>query len=345
MNNERTIKSMSIESNQSNKQLVWEFWQKLESAGADEISKVAASFMTPDMPWHGPDPINELRGAKEFADNFWLPLKHSFSNPRRDSHMFFGGPSNGRADGQGDGRMWVGGTGWFSGVFAHDWLSIPATGEEVQIRWGELCCVEDGRISEIFILLDIVDLLQQAGHDVLPKARGKDGIYPPPLDDDAVYLEAQDEVESERTLKLIRTFIFDALNVYDQEALESMGIADYFPADVQWYGPGGIGACDGLQEFENLHQKHWLHAFPDRAVQDLDNLIAEGAYTGGAGWNGVRATHSGQYLDCPATDRKIGVTGLDFWRREGDKFTENWVFVDMVHLFRQFGVDLFERIR
>jgi hypothetical protein len=25
-------------------------------------------------------------------------------------------------------------------------------------------------------------------------------------------------------------------------------------------------------------------------------------------------------------------------------YVENWVFVDMIHLFRQFGVDLFERM-
>jgi hypothetical protein len=35
---------------------------------------------------------------------------------------------------------------------------------------------------------------------------------------------------------------------------------------------------------------------------------------------------------------------LGFWRLEIDQYVENWVFVDMVHLFRQFGVDLFERI-
>jgi len=39
------------------------------------------------------------------------------------------------------------------------------------------------------------------------------------------------------------------------------------------------------------------------------------------------------------------VNGLDYWRRRGDPFIENWVFVDMVHLFRQFGVDLLARIR
>lgn len=32
-------------------------------------------------------------------------------------------------------------------------------------------------------------------------------------------------------------------------------------------------------------------------------------------------------------------------RREGDQYVQNWVFVDMVHLFGQMGVDLFERMR
>lgn len=94
-----------------------------------------------------------------------------------------------------------------------------------------------------------------------------------------------------------------------------------------------------------MHQRHWLRAFPDRAVQDLDNLFAEGDYTCGTGWAGVRATHKGQYLDYPATGKRLVVNGLDYWRRRGDQFSENWVFVDMVHLFRQFGVDLLARIR
>jgi predicted ester cyclase len=50
-------------------------------------------------------------------------------------------------------------------------------------------------------------------------------------------------------------------------------------------------------------------------------------------------------MDCPATGRPIEVNGLDFWKLENDKYIENWVFVDMIHLFRQFGVDLFERMR
>jgi hypothetical protein len=31
---------------------------------------------------------------------------------------------------------------------------------------------------------------------------------------------------------------------------------------------------------------------------------------------------------------------MDYWRREGDMLVENWVFIDMVDLIAQFGIDL-----
>ena len=121
-------------------------------------------------------------------------------------------------------------------------------------------------------------------------------------------------------------------------------MADYFHPDVRWYGPGGIGACLSFSDFQQRHQRHWLSAFPDRKVQDLDALIAEGVYSGGPGWAGVVATHLGEYLGVPATGRTLRINGLDFWKRDGERYVENWVFVDMVHLFGQMGVDLFARL-
>lgn len=333
---------MTSELNQQNKLLVWDFWRALDNA--DTATAAACQYLSQDHAWHGPDPVNELTGSEAFLSDFWRPLLYSFPDLKRQTHIFMGGKSNGRADGSNDGRMWVAGTGCFNATFANDYLSIPASGAAVSIRWGEFCRIEQDQVVETFLLLDLIDLMQQAGFQVLPASRGIDGLYPRPKSNDGILLEAQDEQESAYTLDHIRRFIFDALNGYDQAELESMGIADFFHPEVSWYGPGGIGACLGLQQFENHHQKHWLHAFPDRRVQDLDALIAEGSYSGGPGWAGVLATHTGDYLDVKATNKAVAFNGLDFWKLENDKYVENWVFVDMVHLFRQFGIDLFGRL-
>ena len=107
--------------------------------------------------------------------------------------------------------------------------------------------------------------------------------------------------------------------------------------------PSNQGRGPDTEELERL--KPWLTAYPDGQVQDLDNLFAEGDFIGTSGGGAVTATHTEPYLGCPATGNEIVTNGIDFWRRRDNKFIENWVFVDMIHLFRQFGVDLMERMK
>jgi predicted ester cyclase len=156
---------------------------------------------------------------------------------------------------------------------------------------------------------------------------------------------AQDERESAQTLALIREFLFAGLNSFDKSDLKSMGVGRYFHRNVKWYGPGGIGACLSIKEFEDMHQKPWLMAYPDRKVADIDSLFAEGRLTAASGWSDMVATHTGPYLDCAPTGKFVTFNCIDFWLRQENVFTENWVFVDMVHLYAQFGIDLFDRMK
>ena len=94
-----------------------------------------------------------------------------------------------------------------------------------------------------------------------------------------------------------------------------------------------------------MHQRPWLHAFPDRRVGDLDNLIAEGSFVGASSMPGVSLTHQGPYLGQKPSNNKCTVNGIDFWREDDGKFVENWVFVDMVNLFYQMGVDLLAMVK
>ena len=319
---------MSIDLNQLNKRAVLDFWQALETSDDARLKDICQTYMELDATWYGPDPINQLHGASAFVSGFWKPLQDSFTGLKRRTHVFFGGQSNGRIDGLGDGEMWVCGTGNFNGIFSKDYLTIPASGKEVNIRWGEFCRMQHGKIVETYFLLDLIDLMQQAGFHVLPPSRGANGIYPPPQKNDGIILDAQDEKTSQYSLDHIRKFIFDGLNHYDQADLKSMGMADFFHPQVKWYGPGGIGACLNFNEFETLHQQPWLKAFPDRTVQDLDALFTEGHFSGAPGWAGVIATHKGDYLGCPATGNRLSVNGLDYWKREGEVYVENWVSVN-----------------
>ncbi|MEO1574951.1 MAG: ester cyclase [Pseudomonadota bacterium] len=326
------------------KQTVWALWQAMDRADPASLRSLLTERMAADAQWHGPSPLGSLTGVDAFVDRVWLPLTASFAELKRNTFIFMAGASSGCADGQGDGRVWVGATGTLDGVFREAYLGIPPTRKPASLRFGEFVRLEGDRIVESYVIYDLVDLMEQAGVHVLPPPRGEPGVYPPPAAGDGVLLDAQDEDETAYSLAHIRRFIFGALNAFDESDLTSMGMADYFPDDIAWYGPGGIGACYGLEGFQTKHQQPWLHAFPDRRVQDLTALIADGVYTGGPGWAGVKAMHRGEYQGVAATDRSLAINGLDFWKRDGEQFVENWVFVDMVHLFGQMGVDLMARM-
>ena len=108
---------MNIELNQSNKHIVWDFWQALENAAANEIEAVARLAMDGEMVWHGPDPINQLDGVEAFVSDFWLPVLHSFPDLKRQTHLFLGGKSNGRIDGDiKAAHLVIGSTGIVEGV-------------------------------------------------------------------------------------------------------------------------------------------------------------------------------------------------------------------------------------
>lgn len=329
---------------QANKEQILAFWSALDAAKSDDIASVCRAHLAPDFIWRGPAPLSLKTGPKAVADSFWHPLKQAIPDLKREIHMIFGGQSSGRVDGGPDGENWVCGTGYLTGQARGEFLDIPATQRRLQLRWGAFYKLRQGQIVESQMLIDFVDWFEQIGLPVLPKSRGTSHVYPPPTAFDGVIAHPQDPVQTAETLQLGRQLLYGGLNRYDATGLSSMGMAGFFHPNIKWYGPGGIGACFSLAEFETLHQQPWLAAFPDRKVQDLDALIAEGSLLGAAGVAGVRATHSGAYLTAPASGKPVQISGLDFWLRHKDKFTENWIFVDMIDLFAQMGQDLFTRL-
>lgn len=336
---------MSAES-QRNKAKAAVFWASLDAAPLRDIPKVLEGFLSPDAQWQGFAPLRDVTGPAAIANEYLSPLRRAFPKLERLTHILIGGRSDGTVSGGNDGGSWVGATGLLTGTQMAPVWGIPARSHEVRLRWGEFLEFDaDGRIIRIQMLIDVIDWLEQIGLSPLPKPNGAPFVWPAPTGCDGVLMAEQDQTLSDDLLAYSRAFIFGGLNAFDKSDLKSMGMARFFHRNVKWYGPGGIGACLSLREFEDWHQKPWLVAFPDRRVGDLDNLIAEGGFVGASSLPGVQATHTGPYLGHPASGRPLSVNGIDFWRRDGGMFTENWVFVDMIHLFHQMGVDLMAKVR
>lgn len=333
------------EANQRNKATAAAFWAALDATSPGDLAQVAGEYMAPDARWQGFAPLRDVTGPEAMAKEYLQPLRQAFPQMERLTHILIGGVSDGTVKGGGDGRHWVGATGLLIGAQVSPVWGIPAKNQTLRLRWSEFLEFDaEGRITRIQMLIDLIDWLEQLGLSPLPKPNGAPFVWPAPTGCDGVLMAEQDQAQSDELLAYSRAFIFGGLNAFDKSDLKSMGMARFFHPNVKWYGPGGIGACLSLREFEDWHQKPWLVAFPDRRVGDLDNLIAEGDFVGASSLPGVHATHTGPYLGHGGSGRPLSVNGIDFWRRDGGMFTENWVFVDMIHLFGQMGIDLLGQV-
>ncbi len=322
--------------NQQSKTLVWQFWQAINMNPAD-VNDLLKDNCHQNIVFDGPHPINQLADPDGIAEGFWQPFYAAFPDMVRQPYIFMGGESF-------DGTTWVSSTGDFIGTFADTWLGIPASGQTAHIRYGEFCKIYDGKIGEQILLLDIPDLCVQVGLEIFPPNSGATLWIPGPQSGEGILLDEQDPADGAKSLSLVNAMLY-GLGSYDQDDKASMGQVNYWHENMLWYGPSGIGTTHGLKGFEDHHQLPWLHAFPDRKGGHHRARFGESVYACSTGWPSMYATHLGEYLGIPATGNRVTMRVMDWWQRENDLLVENWVFIDLIDLFLQFGIDLFQVLR
>jgi predicted ester cyclase len=327
---------MNIHSRQ--KHAIFTSLAKINGLAIEEKMGAIRELYHADVDWHGPHPINRLSGADRVISGFWAPLLGALPDLERRDDIFIANSFNG-----GD---WVGATGYLTGTFETTWLGIPATGGVINIRYGEFSRIEAGKVCEVYLILDLLDVMRQAG--CWPKGlaigRGSADRVPGPATRDGVTLETAAPAESEQSLRLVEAMIAGLMQ-YDQKSLESMGMERFWHPDMMWYGPAAIGTSRRLKGFQDVHQRAFLQAFPDRVGGNHKARIGDGAYVGSCGWPSINATHRGPWLGYPATNRRITMRVMDFWRREGTLLRENWVFIDQIDLLLQMDVDVMSHLR
>ncbi|MCY3980103.1 MAG: nuclear transport factor 2 family protein, partial [Chloroflexi bacterium] len=204
---------MSNGLNQQNKEIVWDYWQKLNHIGVDNAPAAIRAAVHDDVDWNGSAPIDQIQGVDNLISGFWLPLLHSFPDLKIRPYVFMGGIDSGMSDWDGGdtqpsagdvGSEWVSGCGYLSGSFVKDWLGIPATGNKTNIWFGQFYVMREGKIAECYVQYDILSVMRQAGYQVLPPSPGFDGgKIPGPVAKDGILLTEQDALESRKSLQLV----------------------------------------------------------------------------------------------------------------------------------------------
>ena len=78
----------------------------------------------------------------------------------------------------------------------------------------------------------------------------------------------------------------------------------------------------------------------------LSHWVAEGNYVCETGWPNMRLTLSNDgWMGIAPSGKEVFLRSLDFWRVEDGKIRENWVLVDLLDLYQQIDVDVFDRLK
>lgn len=324
-----------MDSFQAEKELVRDYHSALDTADVSKLVDVIDSHTTSDYRWRGYHPFNKLRGAAAVATQFWRPLRRSLTSLQRRQDVFFAGHNEmDRFE-----SVWVVSMGHLTGLFDTPWLGIAATGKMAFLRYCEFNRVEDGKIAETALYFDIPHLAAQAGLTLFPEQTAAHLVQPGPMTHDGLLFDAQPPEIGEKTLATINAMISD-LGQWDSKLTLEQELRQTWVEDMIWWGPEGIGATYTIPRYAQQHSGPFRAAFSDRTKTTHIARLAEGHYGGFFGWPNFQATLSGAFMGRAASGMRSEFRVIDIYRRAGDKLAENWVFIDLLHFWKQQGIDI-----
>lgn len=324
---------------QTVKNLVQKYFDALEKATPETVADVLETYTSEDYFWRGVYPFRELASAATVAETFWAPLMRALAHMQRRQDIFMAGTN------ELGGEQWVMSMGKFMGLFEADWLGIPATRKIANLRYAEFNCVEDGKIIQTGLFIDIIGLMVQAGTYPLPPSTGVYFNYPGPRTHDGLLFDDASEEQGAVTLALVNEMIndLDELNKSGSMGCPPEVLERTWSEEMIWYGPAGVGATYTIPRYQEQHQLPFRNNLDDKKFHGHVCRIAEGNYACFFGWPNLSNTPIGGWLGLPGGNVNAEMQVVDVYRREGDKLAENWVLIDIPYWLKQQGVDILER--
>ena len=326
---------------QKEKNLVLDYYKALDKAEGNDISNVLKNNTNENYIWRGFHPFNELSGAEEVSKIFWQPFRNAFKNMQRRMDIFIAGKN------QIDGfeSVWVVSMGHLMGLFDNEWLGIAPSRKMALLRYCEFNKVENGKIIETAMFFDIPHVMLQVGLNPFPPQTGAHFVQPGPMTHEGLLFEEQDMEEGEKTLASINFMIED---IKGWKHSGKISLVDELRAswneDMIWWGPAGIGSSYTIERYAEQHSGPFRAGFKDRISNGHLCKLAEGNFGGFFGWPNLTLTPTGGFMGMPASEKPGDMRVIDMYRREGDKLSENWIFIDLLHFWNQQGVDILDRI-
>lgn len=327
------------------KRVVRDYHTVLDAAShMQDITKCMQTYIADDYIWRGVHPFHQQTDAHWIAEHFWYPLKTHFTKLQRRPDIFFAG-LNEIDEFE---STWVVEMGHFMGLFDTPWLGIPATGKMAFIRYAQFHRVQDDKICETTMHIDIPMVMAQVGVNPFPNQTGAFFVHPGPITHDGIlYQDYPDKNITKITLDAIHRMIHNV--TCGRENISLDGLGDAWHDHMIWFGPNGIGATYTKERYQKQHRKPLVKNM-DFNVQGGASIghiarLAEGKFGGFFGWPNFRAIPTGGFMGLPKTHIETEWRVIDIYHVMDGKIAENWVFIDLLHFMNMQGVNILDRLQ
>jgi len=289
-------------------------------------------FWTTDMTYDTvytplPNVLGNSSGLREWYDHEHIPFNLAFKTVVFNQFIFAGDDTTATTATYAN-ALWYG-----------DFGTIPHTSTMMHIRICDFYRMKGDRIKYNWMMLDMVDMMLQAGHRVLPKPALREQWVQPPQTMDGIpapysaVVQPQDSIDAKKLVA----------QILQSEWLNQNASGAYWSSDMTWYGPVGFGMAKGVNEYLT-HFLEPLHAAFHEPELQVDVLTCEGKFCGAHGY--LHALHAGEWLGQPATGKRVALRFGMHWHVDLNKgqVVEGYAMFDLPAVFLQMGVDLYARM-
>ena len=120
----------------------------------DHVIEGMEAYWTQDMKWYGPAGIGTMHGLEEFQRIHQTNFLHAFPDKEAFDEIRI-------AEGS-----YVAAKGYQDVTHQGDYLGIPASGKAMKIKYMDFWRVEGDKLVENWVMIDLLDFLEQAGYNV-----------------------------------------------------------------------------------------------------------------------------------------------------------------------------------
>lgn len=116
-------------------------------------------FWLPDMTWHGPAGLGVLHGVEAFKNVLLRPFFEAFPDYHAINEVLV-------VD---EPAQMVSAWGYFTGTHSGVWAGVEATGREIKGGFMDIWRIQDGKLAENWVLVDVAGIMGQFGVLDLPE--------------------------------------------------------------------------------------------------------------------------------------------------------------------------------